>query len=278
MKIRKTTQALLCFLLLNVPLPGLRAQTEGVGIYTENLKGVFQVDAAVNDPASGDILPVEQADDVVITPEGYVGVGTLTPSTYLHIHIPTPNQAGVFGLRIADGSQNNSKMLASDDEGVASWQTPPTPPSFAVYPIQIVPTQPFPKGSATKAINSAFTVTEDGFYSMDVRFWGEGVHNSGLANPPVWTVTRFQLRRKRGGAETIVDEFQYNDPSYTRVTCFATLYTSAVQGDELSLWIYPVEGFNTLTADPTTGGVYDWIRTKVLYKKMGVNDDTYYFD
>jgi hypothetical protein len=167
-------------------------------------------------------------------------------------------------------------MLTSDGEGAASWQTPPLPPSSAVYSIQIVPTQPFPKGSETKAQNSAFTVPEDGFYSMDMRFWGEGSFTT--LSSAIWTVTRFRLKRKRAGVEKIVDEYQYNEPSYTRVTCFATLYASAMKGDELSLWIYPVEGFNTLTADPTTGGVYDWIRTKVLYKQLGVNDDTHYFD
>jgi hypothetical protein len=34
-----------------------------------------------------------------------------------------------------------------------------------------------------------------------------------------------------------------------------------------------------LTANPVAGGVdYDWIKTKVLYKTLGVNDDTHYFD
>lgn len=274
MRIPKTITALLCFLLWSAS-PGLRAQTEeveeGVGIYTENLKGVFQVDAAINNPPSGDVLPKEQTDDVVITSKGYTGVGTLSPSTQLHIR----SQAGVFPLRIADGSEGSSnKLLTSDSEGAASWQTPPAPPSSARYPIDRVIAKTFQRGSAAKASteNGDFVVPEDGLYSMDLRFWGESPSS---ANPPIQTITQFQLKRKRGNEEKIVDEFQYNEPSYQRVTVFVTLYASALQGDVLSLWIYPVKGFSSLNV---TTAEYNWTHSKVLYKKLEVNDGTNYFN
>jgi hypothetical protein len=78
MNIRNTLSALLCFL--------LRAQTEGVAINTENLQGVFHVDAAANDvPPPGTISATQQEDDVVVSEEGYMGIGVLTPSARLHI-------------------------------------------------------------------------------------------------------------------------------------------------------------------------------------------------
>jgi hypothetical protein len=86
------------------------------------------------------------------------------------------------------------------------------------------------------------------------------------------------LRRNRYGTgqQDIVDEYQSNDPSYIRITTFATLYGTAAENDTLSLWIYPVTGFNSLTANPSP--YYEWIRTKVLYKKLGVDDTTHYFE
>jgi hypothetical protein len=271
MSIQKTAGALLCFLLW-AQTTSLRAQTTGVGINTENLQGVFHVDAAIDNPPSGSVPPAQQADDVVVTEEGRVGIGTLTPSAKLHIRA----QAGVFPLRIADGNEGVDKMLMSDDEGVATWQMPPLPPSSTMYGIQVAPRQNFPLGNSTQVTNSAFTVPEDGFYSADIRFWGEGVNVNGTTSTTLyWTITRLQLR-KNG---VVVDEFQYNEPSYTRVTCFLTLYTKASVSDVLSLWIYPVEGFSSgLTANPVAGVDYDWIKTKIQYKKLGVNDDTHYFD
>jgi hypothetical protein len=277
MSIQKTAGSLLC-LLLWAQTTVLRAQTTGVGINTENLQGAFQVDAAANNPASGLVPAAQQADDVVVTEEGYTGIGTLTPSTQLHIH--TRNQTGVFPLRLTDGTEGNNKMLTSDDEGSASWQTPPTPPSSTVYPLQTgTVNQPFPTGSETQVGNSSFTVPEDGFYSVDLRFWAEGItNNSHVLSTPIQTITRFQLWRNGDK----VDEYQYNEPSYTRVTLFVTLYASASQGDVLSLYVYPVLGFpisgNGYTHDLSSLSTYEWTKIKILYKKLGVDDNTHYFD
>jgi hypothetical protein len=270
MNIRNLFSALLCFLLW-AHTATLRAQTEGVAINTENLQGIFHVDAAANDaPPPDAISPAQQEDDVVVSEEGYVGIGILTPSARLHIR----SGQGTFPLRLSDGSEGNSKMLTSDDAGIAYWQMPPVPPSSTVYDVQIAPRQNFPLGDSTEVINTAFPVQEDGFYSADVRFWAEGIYYAtGL--PIVRTVTQIQLR-KNG---VTVDEFQYNEAIRSRLTCFVTLYTPALQGDVLSLWIYPVEGFAAgLTANPVATADYDYIKTKVLYKKMGVNDGAHYFD
>jgi hypothetical protein len=277
MNIRKTnTYGAIFGLLFWALFPGLQAQVvEGVGINTENIQGLFHIDAAGNNPVSGSIPPAQQADDVVITAEGYVGIGTATPTTRLHIH--TQNQTGVFPLRLPDGA-DAGKVITSDEEGNASWVMPPTPPSsFVDNTIKIAPRETYTLGDTTQVTNCVYTVPEDGFYSADLRFWAEWQNvNASTSTTVIQTVTRFQLVKTNGSSSKIVDEFQYNEPSYSRVTVFVTLYASASMGDELSIWVNPAVGAG-LTADPVAGA-YDWIKTKVLYKKLGVDDNTHYFE
>jgi hypothetical protein len=267
-------------LLLWVLSPGLQAQAvEGVGINTENIQGVFHIDAAGNNPASGSISPAQQEDDVVITAEGYVGIGTATPTTRLHIHTQNRNRTGVFPLRLPDGA-DAGKVITSDEEGNASWIMPPTPPSsFVDNTIKIAPRETYPLGDTTQVTNSVYSVPEDGFYSADLRFWAEWQNiNGSTSTTVIQTVTRFQLVKTNGSGSKTVDEFQYNEPSYSRVTVFVTLYASALEGEELSIRVNPAVGNNGLTANPVAGTTYDWIQTKVLYKKLGVDDDTHYFE
>jgi hypothetical protein len=51
-------------------------------------------------------------DDVVITPEGRIGIGTLSPLNRLDIR---------GTIRIADGTEGDGKILMSDAAGVAKW-------------------------------------------------------------------------------------------------------------------------------------------------------------
>ena len=69
--------------------------------------------------AKGDtyINGTDTLDDVVITQQGRIGVGTLNPQARLHIVSPT---AGA--IRIADGSEGVGKMLVSDVNGSARWK------------------------------------------------------------------------------------------------------------------------------------------------------------
>jgi hypothetical protein len=53
------------------------------------------------------------ADDVVVTPEGRIGVGTTTPQTRLDIR---------GSLRIADGTEGAGRILVSDAGGAARWK------------------------------------------------------------------------------------------------------------------------------------------------------------
>jgi len=87
-----------------------------VGLNTQNPQGIFHVDSGKNNNDSGVPTVDQQADDFTIVKSGDVGIGTTDPSARLHI-VSTSGSA----LRIADGSQGENKILASDSEGYGSW-------------------------------------------------------------------------------------------------------------------------------------------------------------
>jgi hypothetical protein len=82
-----------------------------VGIRTEDPQGMLHVDAKGDTYNGTDTL-----DDVVVTPQGRIGVGTLNPQARLHIVSPTKG-----AIRIADGTQSGGKILTSDKDGRAHW-------------------------------------------------------------------------------------------------------------------------------------------------------------
>ena len=85
-----------------------------VGIRTEDPRGMLHVDAKGDTRISvGDTVNIP--DDVVVTRQGRIGVGTLTPQARLHI-------VGPKAIRIADGTQGGGKILTSiDNSGKAHW-------------------------------------------------------------------------------------------------------------------------------------------------------------
>jgi len=92
-----------------------------IGINTENVKGVFHLDgaftAATTNPQTGNISALQVSDDVAINVSGNVGVGTIVPSTKLHI--VTTEQAE--GLRISDTTEGLFRVLVGDSQGVGRW-------------------------------------------------------------------------------------------------------------------------------------------------------------
>lgn len=70
-----------------------------VGIQTPNPQGTFHVDGAKDNPATGAPSAVQQANDFIVTKDGYVGVGTI-PNYKLDILQQTTSATPVIGLRL----------------------------------------------------------------------------------------------------------------------------------------------------------------------------------
>jgi hypothetical protein len=159
MKKITATLCLLCGL-----FTATRAQTEAVGINTENPKGVLHIDAAsttvTTNPLTGEVSPAQAADDVVIDALGQVGVGVSAPQAKLHISSNTPGGA----IRIADGTQGYRKVLVSlDDEGTASWADIPGSWWYAAL-----------DASVEVAYSNAFDTPVFSQYSNEMKSSGEG--------------------------------------------------------------------------------------------------------
>lgn len=100
MKMKKTILLTLSLLILGL----LQAQ---VGINTTNPKGVFHV--------------VAGSENIVITPDGNLGIGTLSPTSKFEI-VSGTSATPANGFKLADGSQATGRALGCiDTDGRAQW-------------------------------------------------------------------------------------------------------------------------------------------------------------
>jgi hypothetical protein len=239
----------------------MRAQAdEGIGINMNSAPiGAFQLNGS---DAS------RQADDVVINSEGLVGIGTTSPTARLTID--TQGASGVYPIRVRDGSEGNARiMVAEDDEGHASWKTITPPVPDVVYNLITLATSTvgYNVGTASKVTTSEFTVPEDGFYSIDVRWWAD--FNNTSTSTLQESATRFQLRRN----DVVIDEIKYHEVTWYRWTAFLVLYATAQAGDKLALYVYPEiypPGVTQLLIG--ANAQIDWCLSKVRYKKLGIGN------
>jgi hypothetical protein len=234
---------------------------EGIGINMDSAPiGAFQLNGS---DAS------RQADDVVINSEGLVGIGTVAPTARLTID--TQGASGVYPIRVRDGSQGNARiMVAEDDEGHASWKTITPPVPDVLYPLTTLSTSVvgYNVGTASKVTTSELTVTENGFYSIDVRWWVD-FNNSSISTLQE-SITRFQLRKND---VVVIDEIKYHEVTRYRWTAFFVLYATAQAGDKLALYVLP-EVYPTGATQLQIGtlATNDWCRSKVRYKKLGIGN------
>ncbi|KAA2215696.1 hypothetical protein [Chryseobacterium sediminis] len=85
-----------------------------VGIDTQNPQAKFHVDGAKDNAPTGVPTASQQANDVVITSAGNVGIGTVTPANKLTV------KGGKF--QYTDGTENNNFVLTANPSGIASWK------------------------------------------------------------------------------------------------------------------------------------------------------------
>lgn len=96
------------------------SQDKNVGIDTNNPKSLLHVDGGKDNPKIATEIPsaTQIANDVLVTKEGNIGIGVLTPTTKLDIYSTTEG-----ALKLVDGTQGANKVLMSDANGIATWQT-----------------------------------------------------------------------------------------------------------------------------------------------------------
>ncbi|MDM1553616.1 hypothetical protein PYS58_17755 [Chryseobacterium indologenes] len=94
-----------------------------VGINTANPQGVFHVDGSKDNPATGKPTVLQQANDFVVTPNGSVGIGTITPdvSAMLEINIDglaSGEKKGFLGPKVALASRTDQATIPSPAVGL----------------------------------------------------------------------------------------------------------------------------------------------------------------
>lgn len=89
-----------------------------VGINTPNPQSSFHIDGAKDNVVTGVPTITQQANDVVVTSSGSMGLGTVSPATRLDIN----NGTTAGAIKIVDGTQGDGKVLTSDASGIATWK------------------------------------------------------------------------------------------------------------------------------------------------------------
>lgn len=107
-------KCILCIVVLFSFLNNVNSQ---VGINTANPQGIFHVDGSNDNNKSGTPTSAQQLNDVIVTANGSLGIGTTTPTRKLEIVSPTSP-----ALRIQDGNQNVNYVLMSDANGYGTWK------------------------------------------------------------------------------------------------------------------------------------------------------------
>ncbi|MGE0566902.1 MAG: hypothetical protein AB7O73_03050, partial [Bacteroidia bacterium] len=97
--------------------------------------------------------PFDRFDLSVNYNSGYVGIGTTTPSTNLHV---------MGKATIQDGSQGDGRVLLSDGNGTGTWTNTPAPATFTSLNVSsvTVPNLPTPLGIPGISYNKIYANTK----------------------------------------------------------------------------------------------------------------------
>lgn len=86
-----------------------------IGINTENPQAFFHIDGAGDNEKKGSVTEAHQVNDIVVTSEGKMGIGTDAPTNSLHIK-SSSDPLKLEGLSNGDQSQNS--ILSIDNTGI----------------------------------------------------------------------------------------------------------------------------------------------------------------
>lgn len=93
-----------------------------VGISTPNPQATLHVDGSKNNPATGIPTTLQQADDVVVTSQGNVGIGTIAPDASSALDISSANK-GFLPPRVTLSSATDAATISSPATGLTTYHT-----------------------------------------------------------------------------------------------------------------------------------------------------------
>lgn len=230
-----TNKILLLLLTLGFPSVFICGQ---IGINTEYPVGILHVDGA-GDNTSLTPSETQQLNDVIVTSNGDLGIGTNSPITKVDLKSNLSN--GIPALRIQDSSGSMpNKVLESGADGVAFWSAQPT---SVTKTYAAKPGQKFLKSSS---VRNNLETTEDivipqaGKYLLTLRWWSYYRYN----NAPGKKISIYVYVVKRGKAGDLDQIEYYLQANQNNVVTFTTsLYLSdCIAGEIIDVQIRPMIG------------------------------------
>ncbi|MEN4762327.1 MULTISPECIES: hypothetical protein [unclassified Chryseobacterium] len=107
-----------------------------VGINTSNPQGTFHVDGAKDNNNSGAPTAAQQANDVIITNTGNLGIGTTTPTAKVEINSGTANTSGLKFTNLTSTTPISSGQTIGVDAS-GNVITLPNPTAVSVTPYEV---------------------------------------------------------------------------------------------------------------------------------------------
>lgn len=139
-----------------------------VGVNTEYPRSIFHIDGAGDNPQDqiSPLSNLQQSNDIVISNDGKLGVGTITPGTKLDI-VDNKSITGQEALRLTPALGIPSILYLEGDGQTANWR--PAPNIGILGQFRITSTS-FPSRMATYAtlVNTDGTMNVDGGYKIRV--------------------------------------------------------------------------------------------------------------
>ena len=178
----------LLFLYTLIPVAGYSQ----VGINTSNPQNTFHIDGSKDNASTGAPTATQQANDVIVTTSGNVGLGTVSPSAKLEINNGTVNGA----LKIIDGTQGDGKVLTSDANGLATWKSP-----TVTNVTGVTPSSSTPYGTSTDKYMNAYVDVPQGNWFV---FMGFLVNGANAAN------TNYASRLTLSSSTTAIEETNFS--------------------------------------------------------------------
>ncbi|PWN69031.1 hypothetical protein C1631_013255, partial [Chryseobacterium phosphatilyticum] len=93
-----------------------------VGIHTSNPQGIFHIDGAKDNPATGIPTTAQQINDFVVISDGSVGVGTISPDKSAKFEVKATDK-GVLLPRVPLTSSKDQTTIPSPAAGLLVYNT-----------------------------------------------------------------------------------------------------------------------------------------------------------